>query len=83
MAPPSVEYDEVMKVLRECELKLRTLQEQGRLTLEGLREFVVLSTKVQAELDRRQLPDRRATLRDSPDRRIAAPLRHEPSVEPA
>ena len=83
MAPPSVEYDEVMKVLRECELKLKTLQEQGRLTVEGLREFVELSTKVRAELDRRRLPDRRATFRHSPDRRVAARLRHEESVESA
>ena len=83
MAPPPVESEEVMRVLRECEVKLRTLQEQGRLTLEGLREFVALSTKVQAELDRRQLPDRRATFRHSPDRRIAARLRHEQSVESA
>jgi hypothetical protein len=83
MGAPSVEYDEVMKVLRECELKLRTLQEQGRLTVEGLREFVALSTKVQAELDRRQLPDRRATFRHSPERRIAARLRRKESVEPA
>ena len=83
MAPTSVEYDEVMKVLLECELKLRTLQEQGRLTLDGLREFVALSTKVQAELDRRQVPDRRATFRHSPDRRVAAGLRHEESLESA
>jgi hypothetical protein len=73
MARPAVEYDEVMKVLLECELKLRVLQEQGRLTAEGLREFVALSTKVRAEIDRRRLPDRRATLRRSPDRRVAAP----------
>jgi hypothetical protein len=83
MARQSVEYDEVMKVLRECELKLKTLQEQGRLTVEGLREFVALSTKVQAELDRRQRPDRRTTFRHSPDRRVAARVRHEESVEPA
>jgi hypothetical protein len=69
MAQSAGEYDEVMKVLLECELKLRVLQEQGRLTLEGLQEFVALSTKVQAELDRRQLPDRRTMLRASPDRR--------------
>jgi hypothetical protein len=69
MAQSAGEYDEVMKVLLECELKLRVLQEQGRLTLEGLQEFVALSTKVQAELDRRQLPDRRTMLRPSPDRR--------------
>jgi hypothetical protein len=72
-----------MKVLVACELKLRTLQEQGRLTVEGLREFVELSAKVQAELDRRQLPDRRATLRHSPDRRMAARLKKQESVEPA
>ena len=30
MGHSSVEYDEVMKVLVACELKLRTLQEQGR-----------------------------------------------------
>jgi hypothetical protein len=77
------DYDEVMKVLVECELKLRTLQEQGRLTMEGLREFVELSTKVRAELDRRQLADRRLTVRHSPDRRTAVGLRHEESVEPA
>ena len=83
MAHPAVEYDEVMKVLLECELKLKTLQEQGRLTVEGLREFVELSTKVRAELDRRQLPDRRATLRHTPDRRVAARVGQEQSVEPA
>ena len=48
MAQSAVEYDEVTKVLLECELKLRVLQEQGRLTLEGLREFVDLSTKPNA-----------------------------------
>jgi hypothetical protein len=79
----SADYDEVMKVLVECELKLRTLQEQGRLTVEGLREFVELSTKVRAELDRRQLLDRRATVRHSPDRRTAVGVRREESVEPA
>ena len=83
MAQSAVEYDEVMKVLLECELKLRVLQEQGRLTLEGLREFVALSTKVQAELDRRQLPDRRTMLRPSPDRRSAASLTRQESIEPA
>jgi hypothetical protein len=83
MAQPSGDYDEVMKVLLECELKLRMLQEQGRLTMEGLREFVDLSTKVRAELDRRQLPDRRSTIRHSPDRRTAIGLRREESVEPA
>ena len=59
-----------MKVLLECELKLKMLQEQGRLTVEGLREFVALSTKVRAELDRRQVPDRRAMLRNSSNRRV-------------
>jgi hypothetical protein len=83
MAQPSADYDELMKVLRECERKLRTLQEQGRLTVEGLREFVELSTKVRAELDRRQRPDRRATLRHSPDRRVAVGVRRQESVEPA
>ena len=83
MAQSAVEYDEVMKVLLECELKLRVLQEQGRLTLEGLREFVDLSTKVRAELDRRQLPDRRRIIRSSPDRRSVAGLTPEPSIEPA
>jgi len=82
MAQSAVEYDEVMKVLRECELKLRVLQEQGRLTLEGLREFVDLSTKVRAELDRRRLPDRRRMIRSSPDRRSGAGLTR-PSIEPA
>ena len=76
------EYDEVMKVLLECELKLRALQEQGRLTLEGLREFVDLSTKVRAELDRRRLPDRRKVIRSSPERRSVAGLTR-PSIEPA
>jgi hypothetical protein len=83
MGQSSVEYDEIMKVLVACELKLRTLQEQGRLTVEGLREFVELSAKVRAELDRRQLPDRRATLRHSPDRRLARRLEKQESVEPA
>ena len=53
MEQRSGEYDEVNKVLLECELKLRLLQQQGRLTGEGLREFVELSTKVRAEIDRR------------------------------
>ena len=79
----SADYDEVMKVLVECELKLRTLQEEGRLTVEGLREFVELSTKVRAELDRRQLRDRRGTIRHSPDRRTAVGVRRQESVEPA
>lgn len=83
MAHVSAEYDEVMKVLLECELKLRMLREEGRLTGEGLREFVELSTKVRAELDRRRLPDRRATLRHSPERRTAAGVRRQESVEPA
>ena len=82
MAQSAVEYDEVMRVLRECELKLRVLQEQGRLTLEGLREFVDLSTKVRAELDRRRLPDRRRMIRSSPERRSVAGLTR-PSIEPA
>ena len=83
MPQSAVEYDEVMKVLLECELKLRALQEQGRLTREGLREFVDLSTKVRAELDRRQVRDRRATVRHAPDRRTAIAVRREESVEPA
>jgi hypothetical protein len=83
MPQSAVEYDEVMKVLLECELKLRALQEQGRLTLEGLREFVDLSTKVRAELDRRRLPDRRRTIRPSPERRSAAGPTRQPSIEPA
>jgi hypothetical protein len=83
MTQSAVEYDEVMKVLLECELKLRVLQEQGRLTVEGLREFVDLSTKVRAELDRRQLPDRRRMIRSSPDRRSVAGLTRQPSIEPA
>jgi hypothetical protein len=83
MAQATGEYDEVMKVLVECELRLRTLQEQGRLTLEGLREFVELSTKVRAELDRRQLPDRRAMIRHSPDRRSAVVVTRQQSIEPA
>lgn len=82
MPQSAVEYDEVMKVLLECELKLRALQEQGRLTLEGLREFVDLSTKVRAELDRRRLPDRRRVIRSSPERRSVAGLTR-PSIEPA
>jgi hypothetical protein len=82
MPQSAVEYDEVMKVLLECELKLRVLQEQGRLTLEGLREFVDLSKKVRAELDRRRLPDRRRMIRSSPDRRSVAGLTR-PSIEPA
>ena len=83
MGQSAADYDEVMKVLLECELKLRMLQEQGRLTMEGLREFVDLSTKVRAELDRRQLAERRSTIRHSPDRRTAIGLRREESVEPA
>jgi hypothetical protein len=83
MAQLSADYDEVMKVLVECELKLKVLQEQGRLTEEGLREFVELSTKVRAELDRRRLPDRRAAIRHSPDRRAAVAMRRQESVEPA
>jgi hypothetical protein len=76
------EYDEIMNVLMQCELKLRLLQEQGRLTMDGLREFVELSTRVRAEIDRRQLPDRRATLRHSPDRRVTTGVMGPVSVEP-
>lgn len=83
MAQSAVEYDEVMKVLLECELKLRVLQEQGRLTLEGLREFVDLSTKVRTELDRRQLPDRRGMIRSSSDRRSVGGRTRQQSIEPA
>jgi hypothetical protein len=82
MAHVSGEYDEVMKVLMQCELRQRLLQEQGRLTMDGLREFVELSTRVRAEIDRRQLPDRRATLRHSPDRRVATGVIRQESVEP-
>jgi hypothetical protein len=81
MGEGSGDYDEVMKVLLECELKLRELQQQGRLTVEGLREFVDLSTKVRAEVDRRHQPDRRTALRHSPERRSAAVSPRE-SVEP-
>jgi len=76
------DYDEVTKVLLECELKLRLLQEQGRLTGEGLREFIQLSTKVRAEIDRRHQPDRRGTLRRSPDRRSESAVTSRGSVEP-
>jgi hypothetical protein len=76
------EYDEVMKVLLECELKLRLLQQQGRLTGEGLREFVELSTKVRAEIDRRHQPDRRGALRSAPDRRAANGVVSRRSIEP-
>jgi hypothetical protein len=83
MAQGPGEYDEIMTVLMQCELKLRLLQEQGRLTMDGLREFVDLSTKVRAEIDRRQLTDRRATLRHSPDRRVATGVTRQESIEPA
>jgi hypothetical protein len=76
------DYDEVMKVLLECELKLRLLQQQGRLTAEGLREFIDLSTKVRAEIDRRHQPDRRETLRGSPDRRSESAVTSPGSIEP-
>jgi hypothetical protein len=76
------DYDEVTKVLQECELKLRLLQQQGRLTGEGLREFIELSTKVRAEIDRRHQPDRRGTLRRSPDRRSESSVASRGSVEP-
>jgi hypothetical protein len=76
------DYDEVMKVLLACELKLRLLQEEGRLTGEGLREFIELSTKVRAEIDRRHHPDRRGTLRGSPERRSASGAASRGSVEP-
>ena len=81
MPQPAVEYDEVMRVLLECELKLRVLQEEGRLTLEGLREFVDLSTKVRAEIDRRRLPDRRRMARSSPERRSLVGATR-PPIEP-
>ncbi len=81
MEQGSGDYDEVMRVLLQCELKLRMLQQQGRLTVEGLREFVDLSTKVRAEVDRRHQPDRRTALRHSPDRRSAA-VSPRGSVEP-
>ena len=77
------EYDEVNKVLLECEVKLRMLQQQGRLTGEGLREFMELSSKVRAEIDRRQQPDRRTSLRHSPDRRSASAVSvRESTIEP-
>jgi len=76
------DYDEVMKVLLECELKLRLLQQQGRLTGEGLREFVELSAKVRAEIDRRHQPDRRGTLRHSPDRRSESGVTRQGTGEP-
>jgi hypothetical protein len=82
MDQASGDYDEVTKVLLECELKLRLLQEQGRLTGEGLREFIQLSTKVRAEIDRRHQPDRRETLRRSPDRRSESAVTSRGSVEP-
>jgi hypothetical protein len=82
MSHAPAEYDEIMQVLMQCELKLRLLQEQGRLTMDGLREFVELSTRVRAEIDRRQLADRRATLRQSPDRRVTAGAVQQVSVEP-
>ena len=69
MAEPATDYDEIMQVLLQCERKLRMLHEEGRLALDGLREFVELSTRVRAEIDRRQLPDRRGRPRHSPDRR--------------
>jgi len=82
MSQESGEYDEVNKVLLECEMKLRMLQQEGRLTGEGLREFMELSSRVRAEIDRRQQPDRRTAMRGSPDRRAlrGAPVRE--SVEP-
>ena len=82
MAQPPGEYDEIMNVLMQCELRLRLLQEQGRLTLDGLQEFVELSARVRAEIDRRQLPDRRATLRHTPDRRVTTGVIQQESVEP-
>jgi hypothetical protein len=82
MAHATGEYDEIMNVLLQCELKLRLLQEEGRLTMDGLREFVELSTRVRAEIDRRQLPDRRATPRHSPDRRVTTGVTGPVSVEP-
>ena len=80
MAQPGTDYDEIMQVLLECELRLRMLHEQGRLALDGLREFVELSTKVRAEIDRRQLPDRRGRPRPSPDRRSPARVAQPESV---
>ena len=77
----AVEYDEVNRVLLQCERRLRQLQENGRLTMEGLREFVELSTRVRAEIDRRRLPDRRSVVRNTPERRAAAVALHSESVE--
>ena len=82
MAHAPAEYDEIMQVLMQCELKLRLLQQQGRLTGEGLREFVELSTNVRAEIDRRHQPDRRSSLRHSADRRIATAVPVRESIEP-
>jgi hypothetical protein len=80
MAQPGSDYDEIMNVLLQCELKLRMLHEQGRLALDGLREFVELSTKVRAEIDRRHLPDRRSRPRHSADRRTPATVPQPESV---
>jgi hypothetical protein len=78
----SGDYDEVNKVLLECEMKLRMLQQEGRLTGEGLREFVELSSRVRAEIDRRHQPDRRTAMRLSPDRRAASGITLRESIEP-
>jgi hypothetical protein len=65
------ESDEITRVLIECEITLRTLHEQNRLTTEALRAFVDLSARVRNEMDRRRLGERRGASRSSPDRRVA------------
>ena len=59
----SEQYDEIAHVLRECEVTLRTLAEQRRLTTGALDAFVQLSAAVRQQMERRRAEDRRAASR--------------------
>jgi hypothetical protein len=73
-------HDEIVGVLKECEQRLRSLTENGRLTEGALNAFVELSRKVRAELERRNNVDRRRTPRNTPDRRVnPVPVTETPS----
>jgi hypothetical protein len=69
--PPA---DEITRLLLECETKLRTLQQQGRLSGVALQTFTALSANVKDELERRTTGERRAAPRTSADRRVTLGL---------
>ena len=61
--------DAITDALRQCELALRTLQDQGRLTDGAMKHFVEFAATVRSAVERRGGGDRRQHLRTSIDRR--------------